>query len=345
MTIKNYWNGRFKFGGICDVEENFNFYFSWLLSKLHQLFIWENLPDTIDEQVLNDLLFLDGQVIWFKQNNNLYAVNGSYGGKINEYYLPTEAIVANPVLGSHQLQIGKDCVVMTNSSTDRTYCSMGLAPLINQTATLLADNIVSINCAQINTRIQALVVADSTQQKNSAELIMKELYSGKPFKVLEDSMIDKIKVNPITANPAANISELVELHQYIIAQFYQNVGIKMNAVMKKERLITEEINSQENFLAVSLETMEKARKTAVEKINELFGTEISVKINPIFTCGANDVEEEENSSSDIGEINEKRVAAAHTESNEPFKNEEDEVANDDSNDNLKEKEEDSNEEV
>ena len=54
---------------------------------------------------------------------------------------------------------------------------------------------------------------------------MKELYSGKPFKVLEDTMIDKIKVNPITANPAANITELVELHQYIIANFYNNIEI------------------------------------------------------------------------------------------------------------------------
>ena len=78
------------------------------------------------------------------------------------------------------------------------------------------------------------------------------------------------------------IAQLVELQQFIIGQFYQNIGIKFNSTNKKERLITDEINFQDDFLAVNLYTMLESRKEAVEKINELFGTDISVELSEIL---------------------------------------------------------------
>lgn len=332
MAIDRYHKDKFKYG-VCDVEQNYNFYFNWLLGKLHEIFVWENLPQGVDETFMNQELFLNGYCCFFAQDGNIYGLNAGLGGAPNEYYEPTEAIIANPVLGSKNLKIDDECVIMWNTKEDKdSICgTKGLYPLIHQTATLLADNIVSINCAQINTRVQALVVADSTPQKNSAELVMKELYSGKPYKVLEDTMIDKIKVNPITANPAANISELVELHQYIIANFYNNIGIKTNYQMKKERMITDEINSLNDFLAVSLDAMLSSRQEAVEKINEMFGTNISVKLKDYLQVFIEDNEspEEQSAGEDIQEANEKDDAPASVndqEAAEPYKREENEVA-------------------
>lgn len=332
MAIDRWTKDRFKYG-ICDVEQNYRFYFNWLLSKLHEIFVWENLPQGVDEEFLNQELFINGYCVFFAQDGNIYGLNAGLGGAPNEYYEPTEAIIANPVLGSRNLKIDDECVVMWNTKADKDAVTgiRGLYPLIHQTATLLADNIVSINCAQINTRVQALVIADSAPQKNSAEVVMKELYSGKPFKVLEDTMIDKIKVNPITANPAANISELVELHQYIIANFYNNIGIKTNYQMKKERMITDEINSLNDFLAVSLDAMLSARLAAVEKINEMFGTNISVKLKDYLEIFVEDNEnlEETNAGEDTKEVSEKDDAPAHvndSEAAEPHKKEENEVA-------------------
>ena len=305
-----------KFSGICNVEDNYDFYSAWLLSKVNELFDWENLPDTIDETVLNTYLFLDGKAVFTKINDKLYALDGNYGGKPNQYYLPTEIVIANPILGSHNLKIDKDCVVMYNTDTDKIF-PCGLKQLIHQTATLLADNIVSINCAQLNTRVQSLVVADSTIQKNSAELVMKDLYSGKPYKVLEDNMIDKIKVNNIGAtNSSQTIQQLIELHQYIIGQFFNNIGIKTNFVMKKERLITDEINCLDDFLAISLDTMLISRQNAVEKINKLYGTNIKVKLKDYLEPLKQREEtpkEEENSSSKEENSNSKETSSSNLE--------------------------------
>ena len=149
-------------------------------------------------------------------------------------------------------------------------------------------------------------------------------------------MIDKIKVNPITANPGANITELVELHQYIIANYYNNIGIKTNYQMKKERLITDEINSLNDFLAVSLDSMLSARTAAIDKVNKMFGTNIKVKLKDYLEVFIEDNEnaEEVSEGKDSDEVVEKDDMPARTnvsddsEADEPYKKEENEVATD-----------------
>lgn len=300
---------KFSFKGICNVENLYNFYYTYLLNKLNTLFVWENLPDTVDVNFLNSTLFLDGIVAWFKTGGDLYALNCGWGGGPNEYYVPTKVIIANPVLGSKELDNGKDAVVMINSSTDQ-YFATGLRPLIEQYATLLADNLVSINCAQINSRVQAIGVADSAALKNSAELAMKQLYAGKPYTVLEQDLIDKITINPLNTSAKGQISELIELHNYILANFYKSVGVMDNEVSKKERLITDEVDSQKSSVNVNIWDMLAQRVKAIEKINELFGTNIIVKINPIMMSVYEDRTEEIQDEADVLEPKEDAVKEA-----------------------------------
>lgn len=279
---------KYKFG-ICDVEENYNFYFKWLLAKLHDLFIWKNIPDHIDVTALNNELFLNGQVCWTEmKDGKVYPLYGNVSGRENAFYCPTKYIIANPVLGSKSVNIDPlngevDGIMMYNSPADKTFTwlpgSGGLYQLIKQTATLLADNIVSINTAQINSRVNTIVTADSVQLKNSAEEYLKRLYSGKPYTVMDENLLENIHINPVSSPQLANVlAQLIELHQYIIAQFFNNIGIKTNPVNKKERLITGEIDSVDNFLAVNLNEMLKSRQVACALINAMFDMDISVEL-------------------------------------------------------------------
>ena len=116
--MDTYHKRKFKFGILGDPDQMYDFYFTWLLSKLHEIFVWENLPDGVDETFLNNCLFLDGSATFFAQNGKIYAMNCGLGGGIDEYYRPTTAILANPVLGSKQMKIGEECVVMWNTKND-----------------------------------------------------------------------------------------------------------------------------------------------------------------------------------------------------------------------------------
>ena len=274
---------RFKYN-ICDVQQNYDFYFKWLLSKLCQCFVLKNLPETINPTYLKSHLLLDGNICVTDFNNELYACIGAPGGEPDEYYVPTLYTIANPILGSKQVKVGQNGVVIYNTAIDQNqFFEGGLFQLVKQTATLLADNIVSINCAQINTRVEAVFTADSEGQAAAGEIVLKKLYSGQPFQVLRSDIVEKMQVNPIaTAATSNKIRELVELHNYIRANFFQSIGIKSNDVMKKERLITDEIEQQNDYLAISILDIITSWQTGFDKVNEMYGTDIQVELNPVL---------------------------------------------------------------
>ena len=292
--MKN-WQTRAGKGGVADFRKCFDFYFKWLTDKVMSCFIISDAAPSDRTRSINwDYfklnLILDGQVCITDFNKKLYACIGNRGGTPNEYYVPTQFIIANPILGSKQVKIDVDGVVFYNTKIDQFWLTgsseifaTGLYDLIEQTATLLADNIISINCVQVNARVNTFFDADSEAQAIAGEAILKKMYAGVPYMVLRGDLIEKIRVNPVnTSATGQNITELVELHNYIIANFFQSIGIKSNNIMKRERLIRDEIESQDDFLQISILEMLAAWQDGLNKVNQMYGTEFSVKLNPVL---------------------------------------------------------------
>lgn len=285
---KIHWKERFSKGGVCDFKENYDFYFKWLLNKVASCFVLENVPETINTTYLKTNLILDGNICITDFGDRLYACIGSVGSAPNEYYIPRKFIIANPVLGSKTVTFlpedgnRANGVVITNTDIDSLFSfEVGLYELINQTATLLADNIISISCAQINSRITAIITAESGAQQTAAETTMKQMYAGRPYQVLQSDLVEKIMVNPINTSAVGNnLTELVELHNYIIGNFFQSIGIKSNNIRKKAHVLNEEIDSQNEFLKVSIMEMLSSWQKGFDKVNELYGTDIKVTLNP-----------------------------------------------------------------
>lgn len=285
------WQERAGRGGVCDFKQNYDFYFKWLTNKVMSCFVIKDRSngksETINWDYFKMNLLLDGQICITDFGENLYACIGNRGGEPNEYYLPQIFTIANPILGGKQVKIGKDGVVFYNTDVDafsytgnNEIFSGGLYDLISQTATLLADNIISINCAQINSRVTTFFTADSEAQAIAGEAILKKQYAGKPYQILRSDLIEKINVNPVNSSASGNITELVELHNYIVANFFQSIGVKSNNVMKRERLINSEIDSQNDYLKISILEILTSWQKGFDELNEIYGTDISVTLNP-----------------------------------------------------------------
>lgn len=279
ILAKQHWKIRFNDGGICDFRLNYNFYFKWLLNKVCSCFYITGLPETVNEYYIKSTLITDGDIGITQFNNKLYAVNGTLAGQPDEYYVPSQYVVANPILGSKTFTRGIDGVVIYNTDTDQ-YISGGLYGLISQTATLLADNIISINCAQINSRVQVMLTAEDDNQVIAGETALKKLYAGKPYTILKSDLIDKININPINNNCANNLSELVELHNYIVGNFFQSIGVKSNNIRKKAHVLQDEIESQDGFLQISILEILTSWQKGFDQVNALYGTDIRVNLNP-----------------------------------------------------------------
>lgn len=290
------WQERAGKGGVCNFKENYDFYFKWLTNKVMSCFIIKydknnEFLSEFNENYCKMNLILDGSICVTDFNNKLYPVIGNLGGEPDEYYCPTIYTIANPILGSKQVKLNETGCVIYNTKVDKyNYCgnsiiySGGLYDLISQTATLLADNIISINCCQINSRVTAFFTADSEAQAIAGETILKKQYAGKPYQILRQDIIEKININPINnAATANNLTELVELNNYIIANFFQSIGVKSNNVMKRERLINSEIDSQNDYLKVSLLEILTSWQEGFDNVNELYkdyNTDFTVELNP-----------------------------------------------------------------
>ena len=285
------WQERAGRGGVCDFRQNYDFYFKWLTNKVMSCFVIKDRSngktETINWNYFKLNLLLDGQICITDFGENLYACIGNRGGEPNEYYLPQIFTIANPILGSKQVKIGETGIVFYNTNIDafsytgnNEIFSGGLYDLISQTATLLADNIISINCAQINSRITTFFTADSEAQAVAGEAILKKQYAGKPYQILRSDLIEKLNVNPVNSSASGNITELVELHNYIVANFFQSIGVKSNNVMKRERLINSEIDSQNDYLKISILEILTSWQRGFDELNELYDTDISVTLNP-----------------------------------------------------------------
>lgn len=289
------WQERAGRGGVCDFKSNYDFYFKWLTDKVMSCFIIENADQSEKTKTINWNYFklnliLNGEICITDFNEKLYACIGSRGGAVNEYYLPTQFLIANPILGSKQVKINEDGVVIYNTKIDEFVWtgtgyifSGGFYDLISQTASLLADNIITINCVQINTRVATFFTADSEAQAIAGEIVLKKMYAGKPYQILRSDLIEKINVNPVAdAAGSQKITELIELHNYIIASFFQNIGIKANNTIKRERMITDEIDSQMDYLQINILEVLASWQDGLDKVNELYGTKLTVRLNPIL---------------------------------------------------------------
>lgn len=297
------------YDGVCNVQLNFDTYYKLLVNKVIGMVEVENLPPTVDETYMLTSLILNGFVCLGKHNGKLYAFSGSIGGEPNVYYEPMQFIVANPVVGSETYTVrrkdgdrenleGIDGALITLTAVDelRAACSApapggGLSGLIYQTAGLLADNISSLNVAQINTRVGALFTADSDAQARGAEIMLRELYGGKPYTVLRQNIVEQIGVNPISQQHVG-LMELIEAHQYILAQFYNEIGVQAGYNMKRERLNTAEVELGNGALEYNIADIVKHIKEGFDRANKLFGTEISVRLKQEVELAEAKAEEE-----------------------------------------------------
>ena len=154
-----------QYDGVCDVSKVFQYYFKTLTNKVAELIRFGNLPDHIDEESLKESLILEGRVCFTEFNSHIYALTGNVGGEVDCYKIPTQFIIANQILGSKDVKVrhvdgntsvdGLEGIVvgLTHVDTELSLTvAKGLYNLIYNYAGMLADNLVSLNCAQINSR-------------------------------------------------------------------------------------------------------------------------------------------------------------------------------------------------
>ena len=254
-------------------------YVEYMLARTRRMFKYTGLPDTIPDVFLERYLQRNGECIIAEHNGQLYAFCGGLGGVYNEYYFPTKYIVANPYLNfSKEYTIGTDCVLIRNDTE-----MQGLLPMCSKYASLLVENDLTMRIADINRRVPAIAKVHSDNQKQGFDLLMKRVEDGDLNMSIQDNWEDMFTTLPFVDSSTTHITEYIEFTQYIKAQWFNELGVRMSHNMKREALSASEIASGDDMIRSLPEDMLECRKEALDKVNEMFGTKISVEYNSVWS--------------------------------------------------------------
>lgn len=258
-----------------DKDECTNYHISEMLNRTQSMFKWDGLPDTIPQRSLELMLQIGGCVAIYQHNGALYAFNGGLGGEPDVYYMPTIFTISNPALKlSVNAKIGVDCEVIPNDSM-----YMGVIPMFKRHAKMQTENELSMFIALINSRIPALINSDDDRTTKSAEKYLSDIEAGKLGVIAQKAFLEGITTQPYGATSNTNIiTNLIESEQYIKASWYNDLGLNANYNMKRESINSGESQLNDDALLPLVDDMLRTRQKAVEKVNKMFNTNISVNL-------------------------------------------------------------------
>ena len=249
------------------------------------MFKYNGLPDSIPKYILELYLQTNGNVCFYKHNEKLYVFTGSMGGELNEYYLPTIYTISNPFLNlTKNLVIDKECVVVANDS-----CYQGMLSQFKKYATGLVENELSMNIASINSRMISLISASDDRTLKSAESYIKHILDGDLSVVSEDAFLNGVKVQPYVKATNDTLSKLIEYNQYLKASWFNDIGLNANYNMKREAINSNESQLNDDMLFPTVDDMLERRKDGLEKVNKMYGTNITVELNSSWRYNVDEI--------------------------------------------------------
>ena len=257
-----------------------------MLNRTLTMFEYKNLPETIPQREIEMILQMCRFAIFTKKDGDLFVFYGGLGGQPNEYYQPTQAIVTNPYLKfSAVLKLddyikkeNPDAVVVWN---DKVH--VGLYPLFVRNAEMLAECDITMRYQLINKRFMNILMADDDNTSASIKKMFEDVEKGDGFGVvvthglMED--IPSMKAIDTTTKSTSDLKDLIEVKQYYLASWFNELGLNANFNMKRESINESEADMNEDALLPLIDSMLQARIDGVKAINETFGTNIEVELS------------------------------------------------------------------
>lgn len=251
-------------------RNTFNDYFNRLFELAINMFKWENLPDTVDERFLELALCEKGYCLYFNDEimGNL-ALTCMIGGELDVYRIPTRRI-AFAVNGYQTERTNRDSVLIYNNY---------LHTPTMQTISLYAERLTAIERAidvNVNAQKTPIAILTDEKQKRTVEEIYRK-YEGNAPVIIGAKNLDLDSVKALTTGAPYVADKLNILKRQIWNEALTFFGIENANTEKRERLVSDEITSNLGGVQAQRYVMLNAREQAADKINRMFGTNISVK--------------------------------------------------------------------
>lgn len=254
-----------------------NMYLRRLCELSMSMFKWEGLPDSVDVRYLEMELFLTGQALFFKDDVLGYLALGCLAnGSFDVYGEPKVRRAYSRYSGYNSDSFtDKDSVIIWNnymrvpSAQDVMYYAKRLWDL---------DSTIDINAKAQKTPV--LIQCDEKQRLTLLN-VYKE-YDGNSPVLFGDKNLDIKGFGVLKTDAPFVADKLYELKNQIWNEALTYLGISNVSYQKKERLITDEVTRSQGGTVASRYSRLAMREQACDRINDLFGLDVSVKYREDF---------------------------------------------------------------
>lgn len=234
------------------------------------MFEWINLPKTVDARFIELVLFEEGKINFFKDELiGFLALRVNESGKQNIYNeFDKKYIYADN--GFRRVRNLRNSVTIYNNYL--------------RTPTYTTVNLYAIRLARVTRAIDLNIEAQKTpilitcpeNQKLSLKNVY-EQYKGNAPVIYTDSEFNLDSIKVLKTDAPFVVDKLTLYKHDIWNEVMTFLGVNNSNQDKKERLVANEVDANDEQIEQARFNMLDARKDACKKINEMFGLNIDVK--------------------------------------------------------------------
>lgn len=234
------------------------------------MFEWINLPKTVDARFIELVLFEEGKINFFEDKLiGFLALRVNESGKQNVYNeFDKKYIYANN--GFSRVRNLRNSVTIYNNYL--------------RTPTYTTVNLYAIRLARVTRAIDLNIEAQKTpvlitcpeNQKLSLKNVY-EQYKGNAPVIYTDSEFNLDSIKVLKTDAPFVVDKLTLYKHDIWNEVMTFLGVNNSNQDKKERLVANEVDANDEQIEQARFNMLDARKDACKKINDMFGLNIDVK--------------------------------------------------------------------
>lgn len=247
-------------------------YFYRLMLMARSVFEWHNLPNGIDEKWIERYLFTDGKCMFFKDAEKGFMVTKcAASGQLNYYDEPTMLRSYGTNYNGADYENNIEAVLIRNNDE-----MIPTSPTIQLFALRLAElsRTIDIN---IHAQKTPILIKCSEKQRMTLKQVYKQWNGFEPV-IFGDKNLDAGEFDAFRTDAPVVFDKLQIQKHAIWNEAMTFLGINNANMDKRERLVDDEVQANNEQIEMSVAIMLKAREQACKLINEMFGLNISVSV-------------------------------------------------------------------
>ena len=236
------------------------------------MFEWK-LPDTMNARFLEMCLFYNGQAsLLYSDDYGFMNTMACDGGYINIYGLPTEVVCYSYRFNERRSLYttdvgatkGEECILVLNN-----YERVPTSVTIQLFAYRLAQAQRVLDC-NLNALKTPILITTDQKQYFTLKKMYEEFDGNTPAIFADKNLISPDALKAIKTDAPVLLDDISQYKREIWNEFLTFIGLQ-NLSEKKERLISNEVDSNNELINMNLQALLTPRKEACRQFNEKYG--------------------------------------------------------------------------